>query len=95
VRGANPADSAVFIDGVEIPLLYHFGGLISVVNPNMLERIDFYSGAVSFHKTVVELPGNNALRVAADYEYTVQEKLGWPPKYALRRAESRRQTGRF
>ncbi|WP_142807467.1 hypothetical protein [Stenotrophomonas maltophilia] len=51
------------------------------------ERIDFYSGAVSFHKTVVELPGNNALRVAADYEYTVQEKLGWPPKYALRRAE--------
>lgn len=44
VRGANPSDTAVFIDGVQIPLLYHFGGLTSVVNSTFLERIDFYPG---------------------------------------------------
>lgn len=44
VRGANPADSGVYFDGVEIPLLYHFGGLTSVVNPEFLEDISFYPG---------------------------------------------------
>lgn len=44
VRGANPADSGVYFDGVEIPLLYHFGGLTSVVNAEFLEDIDFYPG---------------------------------------------------
>lgn len=44
VRGANPQDSGVYFDGVEIPLLYHFGGLTSVVNAEFLETIDFYPG---------------------------------------------------
>lgn len=44
VRGANPADSGTYFDGVEIPLLYHFGGLTSVVNAEFLEDIAFYPG---------------------------------------------------
>jgi Carboxypeptidase regulatory-like domain/TonB-dependent Receptor Plug Domain len=44
VRGANPADSGVYFDGVEIPILYHFGGLTSVVNAEFLEDIAFYPG---------------------------------------------------
>jgi TonB family protein len=44
VRGANPQDSGVYFDGVAIPLLYHFGGLKSVVNPEFLEDINFYPG---------------------------------------------------
>jgi TonB family protein len=44
VRGANPQDSGVYFDGVEIPLLYHFGGLTSVVNAEFLEDINFYPG---------------------------------------------------
>ncbi|RME29174.1 MAG: TonB-dependent receptor, partial [Deltaproteobacteria bacterium] len=44
VRGAAPEDSRVLIDGHEIPLLYHFGGLKSVLNSDMLERIDFMPG---------------------------------------------------
>jgi hypothetical protein len=44
VRGANPQDSGTYFDGVEIPLLYHFGGLTSVVNPEFLEDIAFYPG---------------------------------------------------
>jgi TonB family protein len=44
VRGANPQDSGVYFDGVQIPILYHFGGLTSVVNAEFLEDIDFYPG---------------------------------------------------
>lgn len=44
VRGANPADTQVLIDGMPVPLLYHFLGLTSVINAEFLERIDFYPG---------------------------------------------------
>ena len=44
VRGANPADSAVMMDGVQIPLLYHFGGLTSVVNSEFLSEVTFLPG---------------------------------------------------
>ncbi|MBN1959493.1 MAG: TonB family protein [Deltaproteobacteria bacterium] len=44
VRGTPPADTATFIDGVQVPLLYHFLGLTSVINPEFLETIDFYPG---------------------------------------------------
>ncbi len=47
VRGAAPQDSQTFFEGVPVPLLYHFGGLTSVVNSRLLEQIDFYPGNFS------------------------------------------------
>lgn len=44
VRGSSPRDTQVFIDGTNVPLIYHFGGLSSVVPSEVLERIDFYPG---------------------------------------------------
>lgn len=44
VRGSSPQDTEVFLDGIPIPLLYHFGGLTSVVNSDLLSRIDFLPG---------------------------------------------------
>jgi TonB family protein len=44
VRGSSPQDSQTFIDGMNVPQVYHFGGLSSVVPSEMLERIDFYPG---------------------------------------------------
>jgi TonB family protein len=44
VRGSSPRDTQVFVDGSSVPLIYHFGGLSSVVPSEMLERIDFYPG---------------------------------------------------
>jgi len=44
IRGANPGDSAILLDGVGIPLLYHFLSGPSVINPNFLEDISFYPG---------------------------------------------------
>ena len=47
VRGAAPQDTQIFVDGTNIPLVYHFGGLSSVVPTELLEKIDFYPGNFS------------------------------------------------
>ncbi len=47
VRGSSPQDTATFVDGSLVPLIYHFGGLSSVVPTELLDRIDFYPGNFS------------------------------------------------
>ena len=44
VRGSDPADTAVFFDGIPIPLVFHFGGLTSVISSDVIEGLDFYPG---------------------------------------------------
>ncbi|HEY8211747.1 MAG TPA: TonB family protein, partial [Myxococcaceae bacterium] len=44
VRGASPDETNIFMDGVEIPILYHLGGGPSVVNEEFLDHVDFYPG---------------------------------------------------
>ena len=44
VRGSGPQDTGVFIDGIQVPLIFHFGGLKSVLPPQMVENIEFYPG---------------------------------------------------
>lgn len=47
VRGSAPQDTQTFIDGTFVPLIYHFGGLSSVVPTELLTKIDFYPGNFS------------------------------------------------
>ena len=47
VRGSSSQDTTIFVDGTNIPLVYHFGGLSSVVPTEVLEKIDFYPGNYS------------------------------------------------
>lgn len=47
VRGSSPQDTETFVDGTSVPLIYHFGGLSSVVPTEMLDKIDFYPGNFS------------------------------------------------
>jgi hypothetical protein len=44
IRGAAPEDSAVFLGYHEIPNLYHFGGLTSTFNSDILAQIDYVPG---------------------------------------------------
>src|SRR6202158_6299925 len=44
VRGATPSETNTQMDGISIPILYHLGGGPSVVNPEFLDRVDFYPG---------------------------------------------------
>jgi TonB family protein len=47
VRGAAPQDSSYFVDGTPVPIVYHFGGLSSVVPTEMISKLDFYPGNFS------------------------------------------------
>ncbi len=47
IRGSAPEDTETFVDGTNVPLIYHFGGLTSVVPTELLDKIDFYPGNFS------------------------------------------------
>ncbi len=47
VRGSAPGDTRTYLDGHQIPQLYHFGGLTAVVNGDMAQRLDFIPGGFS------------------------------------------------
>ena len=40
LRGAAPRDTRVFLDGIEVPILYHFGGLASFLPIDALDHIE-------------------------------------------------------
>ena len=44
VRGSNPDDTGIFLDGHYVPSLFHFLGGPSIFNAEMLESIDLYPG---------------------------------------------------
>jgi TonB family protein len=44
VRGSSPQDSGVFVEGHQIPIIYHFLGGPSVLTPRLIDRVDFFPG---------------------------------------------------
>lgn len=44
IRGTSPEDSRYYVDGAEIPLVFHFAGLSTVVNGDAIEEIAFLPG---------------------------------------------------
>lgn len=45
VWGAAPEDTRVYIDGVRVPALYHFGGLRSVMHTDLVRSVELVPGA--------------------------------------------------
>lgn len=44
IRGSNPEDSGVYVDGIRIPYVYHLGGFESVINPDLVGSVDYLPG---------------------------------------------------
>ncbi|HEX3594927.1 MAG TPA: TonB-dependent receptor, partial [Polyangiaceae bacterium] len=44
VWGAAPEDTRVYVDGVRVPLLYHFGGLRSVIHTDLVRSVELIPG---------------------------------------------------
>ncbi len=44
VRGGDPEDTGVYIDGVRVPIIYHLGGYTSVLHPSMVGGVEFMPG---------------------------------------------------
>ncbi|MCP4674120.1 MAG: TonB-dependent receptor [Deltaproteobacteria bacterium] len=47
IRGSSHADSVYSFNSMNAPMLYHFGGMTSIVNSDLLESIDYYPGNFS------------------------------------------------
>jgi TonB family protein len=44
VWGAAPEDTRIYVDGVRVPLLYHFGGFRSVVHSDLVQTVELTPG---------------------------------------------------
>lgn len=44
IRGASPEDSRILVDGFEVPILYHFLGVQSVLPSEMIDSLEFVPG---------------------------------------------------
>jgi TonB family protein len=49
IRGANPEDTAVYVDGIRIPIIYHLTGTTSVLNPDAVQAVDYLPGGYGVH----------------------------------------------
>ncbi|HEY0189610.1 MAG TPA: TonB-dependent receptor [Kofleriaceae bacterium] len=47
LRGTAPRDTKVYLDGIEVPLLYHFGGLASFVPTAAIDELTLEPGGAS------------------------------------------------
>ena len=47
LRGSPSSESLVLLDGAQVPLLYHFGGLTSFYNSQLIESVTLYPGNYS------------------------------------------------
>jgi hypothetical protein len=46
MRGTSPRDNIVYLDGIEVPLAFHFGGISSFYPSTMLEGIEVSNGGI-------------------------------------------------
>ena len=47
LRGTAPRDTKVYLDGIEVPLLYHFGGLASFLPTAAVDQVTLEPGGAS------------------------------------------------
>lgn len=77
VRGGDPEDTGLYLDGIRVPLVFHLLGLASVIHPAFVDRVDFtpgsydvkYGRATGGAVNLVSLPaplGDPQVQVGAD-----------------------------
>jgi hypothetical protein len=47
LRGAAAGESQVYLDGIPVPFMFHFGGLTSFMSTRLVEKLDVYPGNFS------------------------------------------------
>lgn len=74
IRGANPEDSNVYVDGVEVPIIYHLGGYRSVVNAELIDSVDYLPGGygVKYGRST-----GGVIDVQSSRTYEDQKKFTW------------------
>jgi TonB family protein len=90
IRGTAPEDSLAFLDGTRIPIVFHFAGLTTVVNGDIISDVAFVPGNASVRygrhlgglidiRTAPKVPAEDKRYVSVDlYQATgfVQQRIG-------------------
>ena len=74
IRGANPEDSAVYLDGIRIPLIYHLGGYVSVINGDLIDTVDYLPGGygVQYGRTL-----GGVIDISTRSDFDEEGKVSW------------------
>ena len=74
IRGANPEDTGVYVDGIRIPIIYHLGGYSSVLSPDLIESVDYLPGGygVQYGRTL-----GGAVDITTKKEAPEQHHITW------------------
>lgn len=43
IQGGRPEDTRYHVEGHEVPLVFHFGGVTSIITPEAIESVDYFS----------------------------------------------------
>jgi TonB family protein len=103
IRGADPLDSAVYIDGIRVPIIYHLAGYESVINADLVESVDYLPGGygVEYGRSlggVVNINSKHSFPETPqltwgsdllDSEFLVQGRLGAEKKWGFAAAARR------
>lgn len=77
IRGTPPEDSSAFLDGQRVPIVFHFSGLSTVVNSQLIDEVAYIPGNAPVRygrilggfvdlRTAAKLPDGPAHTVAVD-----------------------------
>lgn len=74
IRGADPEDSGVYVDGIRVPIIYHLTGTTSVLSPELVEAVDYLPGGygVQYGRTM-----GGTVDVRTRTKFDVDPKLSW------------------
>lgn len=74
IRGADPEDSGVYIDGIRVPIIYHLTGTTSVLSPDLIQGVDYLPGGygVQYGRTM-----GGTVDVKTKTEFEEGGKLVW------------------
>lgn len=74
IRGSNPEDSGVYVDGVRLPFIFHITGTTSVLNPDVIQSVDYLPGGygVQYGRAM-----GGVVDIKTKEEFSEQGKLVW------------------
>jgi TonB family protein len=74
VRGSNPEDTAFYVDGIRVPLIYHLGGYVSILNEDIVGSVDYLPGGygVEYGRS-----GGGVINVKTSQDYPERFRVEW------------------
>jgi TonB family protein len=73
IRGSNPEDTGVYVDGVRIPIIYHLTGTSSVIAPGVIDEVEYLPGGygVQYGRTM-----GGTVNIITKNDYA-EDKISW------------------